>query len=240
MRSSGLSPLARGNLRHERPTLTRGGPIPARAGKPRADYRIFRRFRAYPRSRGETLPASISASAPLGLSPLARGNRSGHFSARTYRGPIPARAGKPFSRSCLHPRAWAYPRSRGETQFIGQMQARRQGLSPLARGNRLAYQIVVRPFGPIPARAGKPWPISLRSALLRAYPRSRGETHVTLLRLGCLGAYPRSRGETPLRFMSTSRTMGLSPLARGNRENNRHTIVKYRPIPARAGKPLGT
>ena len=52
---TGLSPLARGNLRAVDEAQFDAGPIPARAGQPRCAWRCRLLSRAYPRSRGATL-----------------------------------------------------------------------------------------------------------------------------------------------------------------------------------------
>ena len=73
--SRGLSPLARGNLKTHFNFLHGLGPIPARTGQPLHIRDTGFLGRAYPRSHGATLPLLFFLLAPLGLSPLARGNR---------------------------------------------------------------------------------------------------------------------------------------------------------------------
>ena len=51
-------------------------------------------------------------------------------------------------------------------------------------------------------------------------------------------AYPRSRGATRRSTCGTWPHLGLSPLARGNREHVTHFAWRLGPIPARAGQPL--
>ena len=91
------------------------------------------------------------------------------------------------------------------------------GLSPLARGNRheLELRSVVR--GPIPARAGEP------SSTSSPKPSS--------------GAYLRSRGGTQKTLISPAAPCGLSPLARGNLQQQDAHLPGQGPIPARAGEP---
>ncbi len=50
-------------------------------------------------------------------------------------------------------------------------------------------------------------------------------------------AYPRSRGATGVDKALEEVTLGLSPLARGNRAQIQDSIVRPGPIPARAGQP---
>ena len=93
-----------------------------------------------------------------------------------------------------------------------------QGLSPLARGNRILRLLLGSAAGPIPARAGQPLGRTRRSA--------------------ALGAYPRSRGATTLDCAQGVAVAGLSPLARGNLDRAAVAGSRLGPIPARAGQPL--
>ncbi len=217
-RPEGLSPLARGNLA-ARSRLSRSlGPIPARAGQP-----CFSRFAgillgAYPRSRGATELAELGEADDVGLSPLARGNLVNFVFGSMTVGPIPARAGQPpprwrTSRSCR-----AYPRSRGATRCSQSNARRRWGLSPLARGNRTPFLLPPNSTGPIPARAGQPcWRWTCRTEPW---------------------AYPRSRGATSRTCRTAHSSTGLSPLARGNLRSRNRRMIRWGPIPARAGQPV--
>ena len=91
------------------------------------------------------------------------------------------------------------------------------GLSPLARGNLRDAANGLHVVGPIPARAGQPWPAHCWAAIRRAYPRSRGAT------------FPAAGKMRPIR--------GLSPLARGNHWRQGGRGRAEGPIPARAGQP---
>ena len=173
--------------------------------------------RAYPRSRGGTVPRLLGGDHHWGLSPLARGNRACVVIWGAKQGPIPARAGEPPLKRGASAVEGAYPRSRGGTQAAGKRMELALGLSPLARGNRNTPLPPEQPSGPIPARAGEPAEQSAR----RLRP----------------GAYPRSRGGTDLQRQSVSRAEGLSPLARGNRRKMRMGTWLRGPIPARAGEP---
>ena len=156
---------------------------------------------------------------PSGLSPLARGNRRHGAQQRACQGPIPARAGQPHSMGSAPGTSGAYPRSRGATEMPTPLPSAISGLSPLARGNLDRVDSKSPAVGPIPARAGQP----LQSA---AQPTSRR-------------AYPRSRGATAQTRPSTPPLPGLSPLARGNPQEQVFWSVVQRPIPARAGQPAG-
>ncbi len=96
------------------------------------------------------------------------------------------------------------------------MDDKEAGLSPLARGNRRAMRSIRAPDGPIPARAGE----SLQKGKCAC----------------CKKAYPRSRGGIKPRIKLIDRSLGLSPLARGNRLLSRCSRRWSGPIPARAGE----
>ena len=173
--------------------------------------------RAYPRSRGATVMGALCYSGRGGLSPLARGNRFLLVGVAGDQGPIPARAGQPgigFAHLSL---SRAYPRSRGATRRPAAPLQRREGLSPLARGNRSRRPPTARRTGPIPARAGQP-------SISPSCPASNR-------------AYPRSRGATGERAAQIAAFVGLSPLARGNPAGLMYTLTTLGPIPARAGQP---
>ena len=130
---------------------------------------------------------------------------------------IPARAGEPLP--CAAAMAWrqVYPRSRGGTGAAPGDDLLVQGLSPLARGNRLGRRQLGVQHRSIPARAGEP----LEAHLPRLQPK----------------VYPRSRGGTRVRKALRGLSAGLSPLARGNRCLRHHRRSAHRSIPARAGEP---
>ena len=91
------------------------------------------------------------------------------------------------------------------------------GLSPLARGNPAGRLTSAAGGGPIPARTGQPLGLPCCWLAGRAYPRSHGATsHKRILQ---------------------SALLGLSPLARGNRQQARIEELEDGPIPARTGQP---
>ena len=193
----GLSPLARGNPFNLAVVFVVEGPIPARAGEPAAWRTVVLISKAYPRSRGGTSLRRWTRVACEGLSPLARGNPLGRAISDKRQGPIPARAGEPFTTNQWRTAQRAYPRSRGGTAYSLDAIAAIRGLSPLARGNQVSTPSPSAPVGPIPARAGEPLTDKFASVTTTAYPRSRGGTF----------------GVGQLQSI----VEGLSPLARGNR-----------------------
>ena len=92
---AGLSPLARGNRRHQHQHEPLLGPIPARTGQPWPAGWLRRWRWAYPRSHGATGSAPAGALIVMGLSPLARGNLHDLGAGAQAGGPIPARTGQP-------------------------------------------------------------------------------------------------------------------------------------------------
>ena len=173
--------------------------------------------RAYPRSRGGTVTHCAIRMAFRGLSPLARGNPGLTDIDGAGQGPIPARAGEPGISCPITPFIGAYPRSRGGTMIRALKLASDWGLSPLARGN-LDVALLPGPLhGPIPARAGEPAGCGAASL--------------------ATGAYPRSRGGTSVPSVTRTQRKGLSPLARGNRDEILPAVSRQGPIPARAGEP---
>ena len=193
---SGLSPLTRGNL-FLKPASMRGrGPIPAHAGEPLLAVLAAGKLWAYPRSRGGTAGRDDIRIAPMGLSPLTRGNRMVGTENGTLTGPIPAHAGEPRHLTATLCPGWAYPRSRGGTVCGHQCVQQQGGLSPLTRGNHGQRVEMGQHLGPIPAHAGEPDAASCCPSQAGAYPRSRGGTDFGLQ--GCA-------------FLA-----GLSPLTRGN------------------------
>ena len=78
LRSVGLSPLARGTLRHRQPQHEEHRFIPAGAGNTFIPSHAHKARSVYPRWRGEHFPAPARYSSSPGLSPLARGT---HFSS---------------------------------------------------------------------------------------------------------------------------------------------------------------
>ena len=113
--------------------------------------------------------------------------------------------------------AGAYPRSHGGTGRSLTALLARYGLSPFARGNRLAIPARHAPVGPIPVRTGEPLPGPGPGL--------------------CRGAYPRSHGGTDYNLDGGTMTGGLSPFARGNQLSRVLAVTSLGPIPVRTGEP---
>ena len=150
------------------------------------------------------------------------------------------------------------PRAPGEPgEGSPQMQTRR-GLSPRARGNLTEVIAEKLKERSIPAGAGEPRIGIRKMPIISVYPRGRGGTQhlshplIETLRSIPAGAgepsctrwhgtiervYPRGRGGTPLFGAVQVTEMGLSPRARGNRQQSCARIGVFRSIPAGAGEP---
>ena len=217
---TGLSPRGRGNRVRYRHGHSRSRSIPARAGKPRNPLFAIMppgvyparagkpdesppdaaSHAVYPRAGGETAPSWTSHPLISGLSPRGRGNRRGVAVAPGDEWSIPARAGKPTG-GCWQANAWwVYPRAGGETVIDSAFQQPMMGLSPRGRGNRAVADAPGGVRRSIPARAGKPRPVTTIFC--------------------CHPVYPRAGGETPDGVFAPVLSVGLSPRGRGNPGQN--------------------
>ena len=131
---------------------------------------------------------------------------------------IPAHAGEPVREGGLANLLMVYPRPRGGTVSTTRASTRSWGLSPPTRGNRSAPRAARARARSIPAHAGEPAPTPLVNMRPRVYPRPRGGTSHSVRR--------------------ASRTTGLSPPTRGNRESPQRTVSSSGSIPAHAGEPV--
>ena len=191
----GSSPLARGTHCRLSHCYIVVRLIPARAGNT-LDESIYRgALSAHPRSRGEHITKYWSAAPYFGSSPLARGTRMARSRAQPLPRLIPARAGNTGKFSKFFPVSAAHPRSRGEHLGIINLESRRVGSSPLARGT-----------------LGRP---HRKTAAPRLIPARAGNTHRKPQNGRCHTAHPRSRGEHGKGLRSGHNESGSSPLARG-------------------------
>ena len=213
----GLSPRTRGSLQSEFPGCAESGPIPADAGEPSASPRWIESRRAYPRGRGGAEVGDALETATAGLSPRTRGSRAGIGQHILANGPIPADAGEPARPERATVPAGAYPRGRGGALDGQPAKLQLLGLSPRTRGSRRGSRGRSRRYGPIPADAGEPWPRTVASAGIRAYPRGRG------------GATRETDAQ--------GRVQGLSPRTRGSPTQREGAGFGTGPIPADAGEP---
>jgi len=175
-RTTGLSPLARGNLELAAGESSAVGSIPACAGEPWQDLHQRAKRGVYPRLRGGTVADAFGAWRGGGLSPLARGNPAIGTREVGVAGSIPACAGEPVEEVHSQIDTGVYPRLRGGTVGQAIAGAIRWGLSPLARGNPPACSPSTSTTGSIPACAGEPTPAPRFRAACRVYPRLRGGT----------------------------------------------------------------
>ncbi len=229
LRSSGLSPRARGNLASACSTNWANGSIPACAGEPASAAARIRASGVYPRVRGGTAVRKNDTLVANGLSPRARGNHWRVYPADLDTGSIPACAGEP---RCGRTILWSptvYPRVRGGTAGPGGRAPEGWGLSPRARGNQ-AFSMP-RPgfFRSIPACAGEPWRKAMFLIMMRVYPRVRGGTWGRTTGFSCReGLSPRARGN-PFQAWLASRNMGSIPACAGE-PVSRHNFRRRNPV----------
>ena len=211
----GSSPLARGLPGLPAGLSAPAGIIPARAGfTPRAPARS-RGCGDHPRSRGVYHALYVKTADGDGSSPLARGLLTADDVIREGNGIIPARAGFTGNPQPCHPGLRDHPRSRGVYGSTGEAMASSSGSSPLARGlPRVGPHSAERP---------------------RIIPARAGFTQVDREPLLTVRDHPRSRGVYAGASLSSMRTRGSSPLARGLPFMIALFLSSWGIIPARAG-----
>ena len=176
LRSVGLSPRVRGNLKHKIAEDASIWSIPACAGEPCHQYDGEQDAAVYPRVCGGTVSVGVRHRLHRGLSPRVRGNRDGLGRRPSALGSIPACAGEPTRRLCSGGRPQVYPRVCGGTQPSPVWTGLVSGLSPRVRGNRApAYRTPARGRS-IPACAGEPIVVVVSSSGDGVYPRVCGGT----------------------------------------------------------------
>ena len=173
--------------------------------------------RVYPRVCGEAFERRGLRPDEEGLSPRVRGSRYAITYRAVLNGSIPACAGKPGCSATTADLAGVYPRVCGEARFWSSSNRWETGLSPRVRGSPGHRQGQSRPFGSIPACAGKPSRLLIWGLLRRVYPRVCGEADNILA--------------------GTSGVAGLSPRVRGSRCFRASRSAAPGSIPACAGKP---
>ena len=193
-----------------------------------------------------------------GLSPRVRGNRLPIPVSYVERRSIPACAGEPAPHQATPSGYKVYPRVCGGTSTILADSSTRCGLSPRVRGNPHRSPSPRSAGGSIPACAGEPSASAPKASQIEVYPRvwrgnPRLRPQVPWLRgsiPACAGepttpapcpcpspVYPRVCGGTRRHQPYTTRSTGLSPRVRGNREHEPRRQLRHRSIPACAGEP---
>ncbi len=215
LRTTGLSPLARGTRGYGHLDVFPLRFIPAGAGNTQRRAGGRQRLPVYPRWRGEHFLAIYFLLLIAGLSPLARGTRGyGHLDVFPLRF-IPAGAGNTQRRAGGRQRLPVYPRWRGEHFLAIYFLLLIAGLSPLARGTQQTQWQRRCSFRFIPAGAGNTRHDTAGNSLQPVYPRWRGEHDNFVFDL-----------------MASA---GLSPLARGTLLIGTNPGSNARFIPAGAG-----
>ena len=175
MREPGSSPQARGALLPDWYWCREWRLIPAGAGSTRPWWTATSATPAHPRRRGEHCWKERSPHFTLGSSPQARGALTrGLIGARGGR-LIPAGAGSTERCHCLTERIGAHPRRRGEHVGAHGGCFDPYGSSPQARGALRRQVRRQRSERLIPAGAGSTSRAFIRSCVVQAHPRRRGE-----------------------------------------------------------------
>ena len=192
---SGLPPRARGRLGLGIDPMDAGGTTPACAGKTVTPTALTKGVRDYPRVRGEDPPSSFFFCQFGGLPPRARGRPAVAADFHAVRGTTPACAGKTRRWKASKTRPRDYPRVRGEDAHSPASWSLRVGLPPRARGRRFRVGGGEITAGTTPACAGKTCPGAMSPALMRDYPRVRGEDWYPIHPIfKAVGLPPRARG----------------------------------------------
>ena len=213
--TKGSSPLARGLQRGENTRHAQVRIIPARAGFTRSTRGRRRSSRDHPRSRGVYKPEMMMKSNLTGSSPLARGLPAEPVPPWSGPGIIPARAGFTSQSSVILAVKQDHPRSRGVYGGLRSAYGDLSGSSPLARGLPVRVNGEGSTGGIIPARAGF------------THPSTRPPVHPP--------DHPRSRGVYARWGISSLKSVGSSPLARGLPRERGSGRCSLGIIPARAG-----
>ena len=114
----GSSPLARGLLLDNVPSVEIQGIIPARAGFTPVEARVVGDLGDHPRSRGVYVGVPSTGAVSGGSSPLARGLLGEAGGVAELVGIIPARAGFTACATLMRQAARDHPRSRGVYRSI--------------------------------------------------------------------------------------------------------------------------
>ena len=214
---SGLSPPTRGSHHNEVESLANLRSIPAHAGEPAIEDRVFVQAGVYPRPRGGAVFGRVAEALHLGLSPPTRGSPLSATVAGAVAGSIPAHAGEPSTPSRCYSPAMVYPRPRGGAGRAARGRTARHGLSPPTRGSLVPNVPLGAGGGSIPAHAGEP--------------------HCTVVWYFDRSVYPRPRGGAMYTTSSSASTWGLSPPTRGSLLALTYGAVPIGSIPAHAGEP---
>ena len=237
--SWGSSPLTRGKHDEVAVDGSRGGLIPAHAGKTYRYRQTKRLSGAHPRSRGENRRTSGSSACRSGSSPLTRGKLGPSGTEPQRVRLIPAHAGKTQRGLDASLRAGAHPRSRGENLRLYGLGALNEGSSPLTRGKLVTLPRLADEQGLIPAHAGKTGCQVLRLGRRRAHPRSRGENGVAgAKRCVTPGSSPLTRGKRG-ELLPRGGGRGLIPAHAGKTCSRRRTGQRQRAHPRSRGENAG-
>ncbi len=136
--------------------VNRHGSIPACAGQPTGESRLFHLSQVDPRVRGAAEDRLFVAVIKAGRSPRARGSLLVRSLTTSTAGSIPACAGQPIRRCDKSFFSWVDPRVRGAAQIVALSELPMTGRSPRARGSPAKSCRTCIAGRSIPACAGQP------------------------------------------------------------------------------------
>ena len=157
IRSTGSSPLVRGQLPYPRYVVLRQRIIPARAGPTMPKMLLIDLCTDHPRSCGANDSNPTEKSRLDGSSPLVRGQPPTVDTVAIPFRIIPARAGPTFHQMESYQDVPDHPRSCGANSYQRGLPVFLRGSSPLVRGQPNVPYINISALRIIPARAGPTW-----------------------------------------------------------------------------------
>ena len=190
------------------------GSIPACAGEASELSSTRGMCRVYPRVRGGSVFPSLLEAGIQGLSPRARGKRTFAHDDLKAHGSIPACAGEAGREAGLSAQGQVYPRVRGGSSSVSPQGRPHPGLSPRARGKRIAAALPGQYVGSIPACAGEAPALCVLVRTEQVYPRVRGGSMILFCRYRYLtGLSPRARGKPGIGIKTSTRTGSIPACA---------------------------
>ena len=194
---------------------------------------------AHPRVCGENELLQERWARARGSSPRVRGKRVGNRCVSTWKGLIPACAGKTILETALTIAFKAHPRVCGENPITTGVIFTLPGSSPRVRGKLDLVQNCVIVAGLIPACAGKTAPQRPHRNRRWAHPRVCGEnTRLELARVFEEGSSPRVRGKL-LMLNTLCLNPRLIPACAGKTKTEARVQIGYGAHPRVCGENSG-
>ncbi len=213
----GPAPLARGERERQWRRYAARGASPACAGRTRRSPVTGCTWWGQPRLRGENRRFYPEVAVRSGPAPLARGELTRVPCLPIGGWASPACAGRTRRQSQGPPDLRGQPRLRGENGPKVDLDTRKRGPAPLARGERPALGCTRAGPRASPACAGRTTSTGPSTSTTRGQPRLRGRTPASRHSASAIRGQPRLRGENRLVLDGIKWEVGPAPLARGER-----------------------